>query len=65
MLMNTTALNQATHCIVSIGIFRPAQELANTILYSLKYCQVARDWLGKYFGIFPSRAKISGPGVFS
>jgi hypothetical protein len=50
LLMNTTSLNQASHCMVAVGIFNSALHPDNTILYPGNYCKGANQWFGKYFG---------------
>ncbi len=51
LLMNTTALNQATHCIIPLGLFDIPRIPDNTILYKLDYCYNATSALSKYFKI--------------
>jgi hypothetical protein len=60
LLMNTTSLNQASHCIIPLGILRSALGPRNTILYNLKYCNAAGARLSKYFAIQPQSKMISG-----
>ena len=59
LLMNTTPLNQASHCIVPVCVFRNAHGPGNTILYKLKYCKKAIQQFGKYFGKFAPGDKLS------
>jgi hypothetical protein len=51
LLMNTTALNQATHCIIPLGLFDIPLIPDNSILYKLDYCYDAISSLSKYFEI--------------
>ena len=60
LLMNTSSLNQASHCIIPLGVFRTPQSPGNTILYNLTYCTIASDWFGKYFKIPKQPKGISG-----
>jgi hypothetical protein len=59
LLMNTSSLNQASHCIIPLGVFRRPHDPGNTILYNLKLkilesnlCDFAIEWFGKYFKYF-------------
>jgi hypothetical protein len=60
LLMNTSSLNQASHCIIPLGVFHTPLDPGNTILYNIKYCNTAMDWFGQYFGIPEQPKRISG-----
>jgi hypothetical protein len=59
LLMNTTSLNQASHCMVAVGVFNSALHPDNTILYPGNYCKLANQWFGNYFGKFaPDKKRL-------
>ena len=51
LLMNTTALNQASHCIIPLGFFDIPRIPDNNMLYLFPYCRALLNIIAAFFNI--------------